>query len=105
MIIGEVKTFPNVKPDKAQVLKLLEESAEVFSAWEDFNACCCSTSFDRDKWTCAKDCVDVKYMIDECADVIQAACNLIAALGIDDMRPFMRDCRERNEARGRYARD
>ena len=104
MIIGEVKTFPNVKPSKAQALKLLEESAEVFSAWEDFSTCVCGTSFDRDQWPCAKGCENVNCMIDECADVIQATCNLVSALGVDDMRPFMQDCMERNEARGRYAR-
>lgn len=30
--IGTVKTFPNVIPDKAQALKVLEEAAEVFGA-------------------------------------------------------------------------
>lgn len=32
--IGTVQTFPDVKPDKAQALKVLEEAAEVFGAWQ-----------------------------------------------------------------------
>lgn len=37
----------------------------------------------------------------ECADVIQATCNLVAAFGVTDFAAFMESCRRRNEERGR----
>lgn len=36
-----------------------------------------------------------------CADVIQATLNLVAALGVEDFRPWMKECEERNRERGR----
>lgn len=87
--IGEVAAFPNVLPGKEQALKVLEEAAEVFGAWQAFNA-------DQDGNTSA-----IFLLLDECADVIQAVSNLIAALNVVDFAPYMEDCRERNEKRGR----
>ena len=86
--IPPVRTFHGVAPDKAQVMKVAEESLEVFSAWENF----------RD------DASDVKRsaVVDECADVIQATCNLLAALGVTDMTDAMAACERRNRERGRY---
>lgn len=78
--IGEVATFPGAKPDKAQALKVLEEAAEVFGAWQAF---------------------DDYELFYECADVIQATCNLVAAFGVSDFAPYMEECRMRNEERGR----
>lgn len=88
--IGEVATFPGAKADKAQALKVLEEAAEVFGAWQAFNA-------DQDGNTSA-----IFLLLDECADVIQAVSNLVAALNVVDFAPYMDDCRERNEKRGRF---
>lgn len=85
--IGEVETFQDAKPDKAQVMKILEESAEVFSSWED--------------WRYKPTFEEQVYLLDECADVIQAICNLIAALEVDDFTAYMNECRKRNEERGR----
>ena len=87
--VGSVRRFDRVEPDKAQVMKVAEESLEVFSAWENF----------RD------DASDVKRsaVLDECADVIQATLNLVAALGIDDFRPYMKACERRNRERGRIS--
>ena len=79
--IGEVATFHGVKPDKAQALKVLEEAAEVFGAWQAF---------------------DDYELLYECADVIQATCNLVAAFGVSDFAPYMEECRIRNEERGRF---
>lgn len=79
--IGEVATFPGVKPDKAQALKVLEEAAEVFGAWQAF---------------------DDYELFYECADVIQATCNLVAAFDVADFAPYMEECRIRNEERGRF---
>ena len=69
MILGEVRTFPNVRADKEQALKPLEEAAEVFSAWESWTECCGSTD----------------QILEEIADCITACCNLAAALGCEDM--------------------
>ena len=35
--IGSVRTFPDVRPDKAQALKVVEEAAEVYAAWQDWS--------------------------------------------------------------------
>ena len=87
--IGEVATFPGAKADKAQALKVLEEAAEVFGAWQVFDGYEPPSFF-------------AEAVLDECADVIQATCNLIAALGATDLAPYMEECRMRNEERGRF---
>lgn len=87
--IGEVATFPDAKADKAQALKVLEEAAEVFGAWQE-----------ADDYGFADFLVEP--VLDECADVIQATCNLIAGLGASSFVSWMDDCRERNEKRGRF---
>ena len=88
--VGAVATFEGVKPDKAQAMKVLEEAAEVFGAWQ--------------VWDRGTDYRPVSRIIvlDEIADVVQAACNLAAAFGVTDFAPYMQDCRIRNEERGRY---
>lgn len=85
--IGTVITFPDVKPDKAQVVKIGEEVMEVYSAWED--------------WESTHDCELLPHLVDECADCITAICNLLAALDVDDMHGAMNYCVERNRKRGR----
>lgn len=86
--IGKVATFPGVKADKAQALKVLEEAAEVFGAWQALDTGECSS---RKRIA----------VLDECADVIQATCNLLAGMGVTDFAPHMDMCRARNEERGR----
>ena len=95
VIIGNVETFPNVKADKAQVLKVLEESSEVFSAWENYDNGFEGGNSASDKWI-------LDDLLDECADVMQALCNLIAGLGVEDFTRYIEFCRQRNDARGRY---
>ena len=87
--VGEVATFPGVRADKAQALKVLEEAAEVFGAWQALDTGECSSSKRVD-------------VLNECADVIQAVANLIDAMGERDFAPYMDACRERNEERGRF---
>lgn len=87
--VGSVRRFDHVAPDKEQALKPLEEAAEVFGAWQD-------THLPEDR-RCEK-------MLDECADVIQATLNLVAALGVEDFRPYMDACERRNRERGRIAK-
>ena len=43
-------------------------------------------------------------LIGECADTIQAVCNLLDALGVVDFTPYVDMCRARNEERGREYR-
>ena len=86
--IGEVATFPGVKPDKAQALKVLEEAAEVFGAWQEAD--------DGEKPALSR-----WRVLAECADVIQATCNLLAGMGVTDFAPYMDMCKRRNEERGR----
>lgn len=84
--VGSVRRFDDVRPDKAQALKPLEEAAEVFGAWQD-------THLPEDRRR--------EKVLDECADVIQATLNLVAALGVEDFRPWMDACERRNRKRGR----
>ena len=44
-----------------------------------------------------------KIALGSCADVIQATLNLVAALGVEDFRPWMKECEERNRERGRIS--
>ena len=84
--VGSVRRFDRVAPDKAQALKPLEEAAEVFGALQ-------STHFPEDRRR--------EQILAECADVIQATLNLVAALGVEDFRPYMKACERRNRERGR----
>jgi hypothetical protein len=98
MILGEIRTFPKARPDKIQVNKILEESAEVFSAWEKWNEIAHSTSKNgsyAERAACNK-------LVSECADVIQATSNLVASLGFTDFSYALRECEYRNDQRGRY---
>lgn len=83
-----VPTFELAHTLKEQVLKIGEEQNEVFSAYENY------VVFDGD--------AELIRIVDECCDVIQATCNLLAMLGIDDLSEPMRACARRNKARGRF---
>lgn len=89
--LTSVRAFPRVAPDKPQALKVLEEAAEVFGAWQQ-----------RDP----RDETHIGYatanVLDEIADTITACCNLAAALGVTDLTPHLAACEERNRERGRY---
>lgn len=87
--IGEVATFPGAKADKAQALKVLEEAAEVFGAWQEAD--------DGEKSALSR-----WRVLSECADVIQATCNLLAGMGVADFTPYVAMCRTRNKERGRF---
>lgn len=89
--VGEVAVFPNAKADKEQAKKVLEEAAEVFGAWQ-----CHDMHPDVG--------IEKPHLLAEIADLVTAACNLAAGLGIDDMTGHMRMCESRNKERGRYDR-
>lgn len=102
--IGDVKTFSNVNPDKAQALKPLEEAAEAFGAWQawnQWNALFIESEYPGIDLSGTSE-VYKKRVIDECCDNIMATCNLLESLGVNDISDAMERCVERNRARGRY---
>lgn len=91
-----LRTFREVRDDKAQALKPLEEAAEVFGAWQqcdDYRDCRMAAFRDELK----------RDLIDECMDVVQATVNLLAAVGAtqEDVDAAIERCNERNRERGR----
>lgn len=86
--IGTVRTFPGVTPDKAQAMKVVEEAAEVFSAWE--------------QWSSVEDEGVRDMLVAELADCVTACANLAASLGVYDLARAVREAELRNEERGRY---
>ena len=97
--IGEVATFPGVRADKAQIVKIAEEEHEIFSAWERLQQAKRAHKYAHTPYE------EIEYakrlLVDECADCITAICNLLAALSVDDMRGAMTECEQRNRERGR----
>lgn len=83
--ILSITTF-HMGTDKEAALKPLEEAAEVFGAWQDYQRFCM---------------VSETIIADEIADTIQACCNLAKRYGID-LQAAMKRCQERNRERGRY---
>lgn len=95
--IGNVETFKNIEPDKEQALKPLEEAAEVFGAWQKWHEVRSAdkNSFAPDEARCLHD------LLYECADVVQAVCNLVDSLGESAFEGFIKECADINRARGR----
>ena len=91
--LGNVRPFPGAVPDKAQALKPLEEASEVREAWSLLDGML-SIGLDGEH--------EREMLLDEIADCIQACANLAAALGADDLTPYLAQCEERNRRRGRY---
>ena len=86
--IGTVRAFPGVLPDKAQAVKVVEEAAEVFSAWE--------------QWSSVRDEGIRDMLVGELADCVTACANLAAALGVYDLARAVKEAEVRNIERGRY---
>lgn len=93
--LTSVRTFPNVQPDKAQALKVLEEAAEVVEAFKFLEEVNGGMMMPVKRSAFAD-------LMDEIADTIQACCNLAASLGVTDLAPYLARCEERNRERGRY---
>lgn len=91
--LGAVRAFPGAVPDKAQALKPLEEAAEVFGAWQEWE------HGTDEQWSSES---LKRFLMGEIADTIQACCNLAAALGVTDLTPHLVACEEKNRRRGRY---
>lgn len=91
-----LRTFREVRDDKAQALKPLEEADEAFGAWQE----CDDMRFSQIMTARREYRQD---LIDECLDTVQATVNLLAAVGatqgeVDDA---IRRMDERNGSRGR----
>lgn len=91
-----MRVFNDVSDSKGQALKPLEEAAEIFGAWQarykmrfvSRGAC---GAFRRD-------------LIDECVDTVQAAANMLAAVGATqgEVDAAIKRMDERNGDRGRF---
>lgn len=91
-----LRTFHEVRDDKAQALKPLEEAAEVFGAWQD-----CDDMRLSPIMTARREYR--QSLIDECMDTVQAVVNLLDAEGFtqEDVDAAIERCNERNRERGR----
>lgn len=90
-----MRVFNDVSDSKGQALKPLEEAAEIFGAWQArYNMRFVSRgvcgAFRRD-------------LIDECVDTVQAAANMLAAVGATqgEVDAAIKRMDERNGDRGR----
>ena len=101
--VGSVRRFDYVEPDKAQAIKVLMQASEVVEAWKDYDETR-ETEIrgygEPHDWTY----VARADLLDECADLVQATLNLVAALGVEDFRPWMDACEKRNRERGRISK-
>lgn len=101
--VGGVPTWDTGISTRKQACKMNEEVMEVFSAVDDLDGALrfaeASPELDGVHGPLAE-----KYRslaVDECCDVITATCNLLASLGVTDLRDAMERCAERQRERGR----
>ena len=85
--VGKVSVIRDGGSPKERARKLVEEAAEAFSAWERF-----------DRADAAE-----REILEECCDVITAACGLIWSIygGDPDITADIDACWHRNQKRGR----
>lgn len=88
-----MRVFNNVSDGKGQALKPLEEAAEIFGAWQEFDS-----MRNVPTWRGMRD-----DLIDECMDTVQATVNMLAAIGTTqgEVDAAIRRLDERNGNRGR----
>ena len=93
--VGTVTTWHTGCDACGQARKVLEEAGEVVDA--------CAVLWGAENYGAGPSDVSAARaeLLRECADVVQAACNLVARLGVEDFRPFMELCERRNRERGR----
>lgn len=93
--LTNVRAFPSVQPIKEQALKVLEEAAEIFGAWQ--------VLWDAVEGTSEKRVHSAREsLLAEIADTVTACCNLAASLNVTDLTPHLAACEEKNRRRGRY---
>lgn len=95
----EIATWDTECMGKEQAIKVLEEAAEVFSAWEAAFAWGVPKT-ESNPYFEVVHFEEIEPLADEIADVITAACNLARKYGCD-MHAAMERCAERNRERGR----
>lgn len=90
-----MRVFNNVSDSKGQALKPLEEAAEVFGAWQKRDDTRYATMAIREAFR--------GDLIGECVDTVQAAANMLAAVGATqgEVDAAIRRMDERNGDRGR----
>lgn len=88
-----MRVFNDVSDSKGQALKPLEEAAEIFSAWQEFDS-----MRNVPAWRDMRD-----DLIDECMDTVQAVANMLAAVGATqgEVDAAIRRMDDRNGDRGR----
>lgn len=91
-----MRVFNDVSDDKHQALKPLEEAAEVFGAWQELDSM-------RDSPSPSARGDMRGDLIDECVDTVQAAANMLAAVGATqgEVDAAVKRMDERNGDRGR----
>lgn len=87
--------FVGLKPDKEQAVKVLEEAAELYAAWQVYEQA--KKLGDEKRARAAR-----QHFEDEAADVVQAVGNLCDSEGVNDLRRAQKACTLRNRLRGRY---
>lgn len=101
---GRYRYYVKVDPfvmgtEKEAALKPLEEAAEVFGAWQNLDG------YKRNKYVMGEAMAALRSsVVYECADVIQATCNLLSRLDVAqaELDEAMRAVHESNARRGRY---
>lgn len=90
--IGAVKTLPEYeRADKAQAVKVLEEAAEVFAAWQNLDYAWQNLDT-AETYSCYEDQTIARTdLVFECADVIITVCHLLAGLGVVDVEGVIAD--------------
>lgn len=88
-----MRVFNDVGDSKGQALKPLEEAAEIFGAWQEFDS-----MRNVPAWMYMRN-----DLIDECMDTVQAIANLLAAVGATqgEVDAAIRRMDARNENLGR----
>ena len=90
-----MRVFNDVSDSKGQALKPLEEAAEIFGAWQKYDDMQYAPETMRKVFR--------EELIDECVDTVQAAANMLAAVGATqgEVDVAIKRMDERNGDRGR----
>ena len=95
--VGSVRRFDLVSSFKPQAIAPLERAADAYQAWKAWKIAA------RHGADGAMTDMLRRRLLDACADLIQATLNLVAALGVEDFRPWMKACERRNRERWRIS--
>lgn len=87
VIIPPVRTPDGAKADKDLALKTLEAAAELFGAWKAWDYWRALDIEARHPGIDLAATLEIyrQPIVEGCAEVIQAACDLLAALGVTDL--------------------